>query len=908
MPLIKFCFIFLVVGFGWCNAQVSVAQDDLGTANAVDAEKIYLQLTGRAFNTSETVWFKAIVTNAFNNSLTGISGVLHVELINPIDKRIVDSKLLKLDNGVAESYFQLHPSYSEGKYQVRAYTEWNKNFSSDFIFSTYIDVYHFKLPEDRISPIRDVTITKDLNSKTVSISSRLFPNEVENQTEAMLYLSWEDGKDSMELKQKKVAPVLVEYKVPSDVNIINYRLKTKRKSYSKSIIIDKNIGALDFFPEGGYLVDGIKSTIGFKYLNYKGKGEKVKGTIVDQDNNVVSTFESNHMGMGKTVILPKAGKSYFGIVSLENSSSYRYPIPEAKVQGMVMRIISKPTLKLMVLNAQPTNSETVFLQLYYRGKRILKLNANLTDGNFSYSFKKSELPNGIIRATVYDSEHKPITERHFYNHKPEENLNIEIEADKQAYGKRDSVIVRVRSLIGNKPVPTSISLMAVDEDYFKTTNPDQRSILSYVMLESDIRGKIENPAYYFENEEQMKELDFLMLTQGWTNYKYDEQKKSKVIAPEIGLGLSGYIKGVQRRKKSKRLQNEKFDVALMIFGAQPTVYNQKIDSTGYFNFILEDSYGDGKKFVIEPASSVRANGRFDVEITNKDIPKIAYETDAVIVPPDSIVEKTIYERIKKDVALDSYLLPNTIALNEVVVSDYEMTPEREEMENLHGMPDTVVENKELIAKAEEWTESLFKWLQFNFRNDINVKRVGSRPGYLEATIPGADFTYIVVDGMPVLFDNFRLVPDIPIEAVKSVELIKNAPNAAIQYWLATFPQSRIDLAPQRSAILAIYTYSGKGLFGAFPGKTNLIMDTAPEFSPKREFYSPAYDNDEEDSGVPDLRKLIHWVPNIITDTKGNATIKFFNGDVAEKVLVICEGISFTKGAVGQSDLSYEVVE
>ncbi len=562
----------------------------------------------------------------------------------------------------------------------------------------------------------------------------------------------------------------------------------------------------------------------------------------------------------------------------------------------------------MVINAKPTKSETVYLQLYHRGKRILKLNAKLNDGNFSYSFKKSELPNGIIRATVYDSEHKPITERHFYNHKPNENLNIEIETDKLEYATRDSVIVRVRTLKGNRPVPASVSLIAVNKDYFNATNPDKRNILSYFMLESDIRGEIENPSYYFENEKQMEQLDFLMLTQGWTNYKYDEAKKSKVVEPERGLALTGSISGVQRRKKSKRLQDEKFDVALITFGTKPRVFNQEIDSTGYFNFNLEDSYGDGKKFVIEPVSSVRTNGTFEVKITTTDIPKIEYKTDFIISPVDSIVEKTVYERIEKDIAIDSYLLPNIIELNEVVVSDYKMTPEREEMKNLHGMPDAVVENKELMAKAENWTGILFKWLQFNFRDDISVRRVGNLPGYLEATIPGADFTYILVDGMPVLFENYKLVPDIPIEAVKSVELLKNAPKAAVRYWLATFPQSLIIYAPQRSAILAIYTYSGKGLFGAFPGKTNLTMDTATEFSPKREFYSPAYDSEDEDSGVPDLRKLIHWVPNIITDTKGNAEINFFNGDIVGQVLVICEGISIAKGAVGQSNMSYEIIE
>jgi hypothetical protein len=109
------------------------------------------------------------------------------------------------------------------------------------------------------------------------------------------------------------------------------------------------------------------------------------------------------------------------------------------------------------------------------------------------------------------------------------------------------------------------------------------------------------------------------------------------------------------------------------------------------------------------------------------------------------------------------------------------------MKSLHGMPDVVIDNKEFMAKAKNWTGNLYKWLLYNNPDELSVRQVGVMPGYLEATVPGADFTYILVDGMPVLYDNFRLVPDIPIEAVKSAEVIINAPKAN-RYFLATFPE------------------------------------------------------------------------------------------------------------------------
>lgn len=140
-------------------------------------------------------------------------------------------------------------------------------------------------------------------------------------------------------------------------------------------------------------------------------------------------------------------------------------------------------------------------------------------------------------------------------------------------------------------------------------------------------------------------------------------------------------------------------------------------------------------------------------------------------------------------------------------------------------------------------------------------------------------------------------------------MIKNTASAN-RYFCDVFPRACGSGAPPPAfpAILAIYTYAGKGLFGAFPKRTNVLQASAPEFSPKREFYSPEYDGDDDDSGAPDLRTLIHWQPNSRTDAQGNATVRFFNGDITGKVLIICEGIGSGEGGIGRGEISYDIIE
>ncbi len=901
------CFLLIAI----CGSAQGRFETDIDSpSNAIDAEKVYLQLSATTFNTEEVIWFKAVVSNAYDLSLSGISGVLHVELIEPTEKQIIDSKLLKLDNGIAESFFQLHSNYSEGKYLIRAYTEWNKNFDDKFMFSTYVNIFKFQKPEDKVDPVRDISILKDTDGQKVVVSSRIFPMELDSlhRGKAMLFLDWLDGADSIEVRQEKNHSAHIEYALNDDVKMLGFRLKTMNKSYSKSIVLDETQGSLEFFPEGGELVNGIKSTLGFKYLNINGKGENVFGVIVDQHENELSSFKSNDLGMGKIELLPEEGKDYFGLVKGKNGIVHKYPIPTAKSQGTVMQVVDRLSSKVLVLEARPRVTDSVHIKLYHRGKDIYLLRALMKDGEFRYPIGGELMPNGIIGATMYDSNYLPRTARHFFNNSPKTNLNIDIEIGKTEYETRDSVVVRLKSMKENEPVASSISLMAVDKEYFEKTNLSKSSILSYFLLESDIKGDIENPAYYFDNENNLKDLDYLMLTQGWSNYKYDEPQKIKIFLPEKGLTLSGHIDGWQKRKRRKGHEVEEIDLTLMTFGKNPIVYQQKIDSTGYFNFELEESYGEGKKFVIEPKSSTKKNVNLKIDITRREIPEIDYEFEKIIVPVDSTIKKTVKERIASDITTDPYLLPNTIALNEVVVSDYILTPEREQMKERHGMPDVVIDNKELLAKEKSWTDKLFRWLLFNYSEELSIKQAGGIPNFLYANVHGADFTFVLIDGEPVVIDDYYLIPDIPIEAVKSVEILKRRVTAN-RYLYEVFPRARGGSPPPPvPAILAIYTYSGKGLYGAFPKKSRLIKASIPEFSPKREFYSPAYDNPDKDAETPDLRRLIHWQPDIRTDDEGKAIVKFYNGDITGEVLIICEGVGITQEGIGRSEISYDVVE
>jgi hypothetical protein len=889
------------------HAQNSLANEKEVFANAIDAEKIYLQLSGTTFNTAETIWFKAIVTDVIHHKPTTKSNVLHVELIDPLNNRIVDKNLLKIHNGIASGFFQLHLSYPEGNYIVRAYTEWNKNFGPDFISSIPIRLFRVQKADDKPLPIRDIVITKDLISEEFSLSSTITVKELDSlhKGDAMLYIQWGNMKDSIVIKQnKRKSIVSIQHKVPLNIPVINYQLITNNEVFSKSVVLDDEYGSLHFFPEGGSLVEGLKSVVGFKYLNYMGKGAEVLGIIEDGNGSKVAEFKSNSLGMGKVILLPKPRQNYYGVLTNKNGITYKYQLPKARPKGLVLSLVHKKQHRELRIWNKEKKRDSLYIKFFHRGQNLFFLKGKFKNGTLLYKIQSKKLPQGVIGFTVYDKDFKPVAERHFFNMLKQENLDIKVVTDTNDYKIRDSVQVSISTKINEKSVPASVSIMAVDSSYFYNTNLERNTIISYFLLQSDIKGTIENPSYYFQNNDNLTEIDLLMLTQGWSNYKYKDKKKLRRFNAEKGLQITGNVYDVHHKRKNKQ-QKSNYELNMLLLGQPVEAYIQKTDSSGYFMFMLKDSYGFGRKFVMQPSDASNKAGNLRIDIKKYEVPEISYEIEKIIAPVDSIIEKTMTAKIEEDIKLDPLLLPSAIVLDEVVLSSYKVTPERARMLELHGMPNVVIDNNELINKRKKWTTNLYRWLLFNYPKEMRIRRVGRFSSFEAVNIHGADWTYVVVDGVPVTINDYDLIGSIPVSAVESVEILRN-PKLSNKYFIEVFNCASCT-PPPSAAILAIYTYSGTGLFGTFQSKkTDLIHYTAPQFSPNREYYVPKYhDTSSFDWAASDRRTLLYWKSNIITDRNGKATVTFFNGDLIGKKVLICEGIT-SNGKIGYSEVFYKV--
>lgn len=903
--LLKIISLFLVTFF----STTVFSQTNKINSPAAMAEKIYLQLDSEIYLAGQTLWFKAIVTSAANHIPSKLSGVLYVELIDP-DEHLVEQKIIKIVKGIGEGFFDIDANYSEGRYLLRAYTTWNENFDSPFMFKTYVNIF----PASQIAkkdPITDVVLVKQESEHILTAHFNPLLLDSLHKKNLQVYLTVDGKKDSLILKRKKNGDYFLEYEVPEEAQLVTLTMGTSTGIFnSKTIALKEDILDVQFFPESGKLVGGFTNKVGLKILDYRGKGIPVSGEIIDNAGKIITTFKSNKLGMGFFFIQADSTTTYYArMTSLPNSGDFskNYSLPEVTSKGDLLSVSEIKENIRIVAASNYKKSDSIFIEASCRGMLYYLIKGKLKEGEFAQFFPAAQLPEGIIAFTMRDASDKILAERLYFNHKPNSFLPITISTDKSTYNPREQTKVDIQLDNSIENPDANLSVLVINKKQLGSFQITRENILSYFLLGSELKGNIEDPGYYFrkENENTANDLESLLLTQGWRKYNYQEiDKDTLILEPhESAIQVKGTVKGLMSKKKNK----EGINLTMVAYGQSTSIFTQQTDSLGRFNFILPDEYGKEIKALIQSASQRGNNKNYTFTLDRRFIPKIRYDQVNSIAQLDSTMVNLLQDRWNRN---DFELTDDVTLLDEVYLQGYAMTPQHEKVTEAYGEPDAVISGKALQKMAGGYTSGLYNVLLSHFPEDINITRVDGIDSYLRADVMGSDATLIVVDGIPVKEYDYHLVPDMPVSEILSVEVIRYAKNFTSLY-NQVYPTVFDTLGPPKipviGSVIAIYTEGGVGFLGANTA-VGMIKTTIPVFSRTREFYTPKYDNlQDKDWETPDLRDVIQWMPQLKPDAKGHAITTFYNADQSGDVLVVIEGIT-TNGKIGYAEYTYIVEE
>jgi len=617
-----------------------------------------------------------------------------------------------------------------------------------------------------------------------------------------------------------------------------------------------------FYPEGNHLVAGNMQIIGIKATTPEGNELEVTGRILDEEKAEVTSFGNTTNGLGIMALVPLGGKTYTAVCEDVQGRKITISLPPVSESDYALAIQQNASVVMVSLNTpnQLPAADTLFLLVHQRGAPVYQ--ALFIPGNNVISFSKKGLSSGIIQLLLLNRFNEVLSDRQLFITNPDQ-VSVTMTTDKANYKKRDLVKVTVNLKDAtSQPVAGNFSVSVTDDADVKI-NPDDETIESRLLLQSEFREPVSKPNRYFHaNDKQAQaQLDWLMLTSKWDRYNIPsvvtgQLAKGDAFVLERGSIITGKVvsfpskRGIPGNNVSMFVQNPRHADA------------STTDKDGRFYFEGFE-FPDSTKVMLQ---AQKGAGSFIDLIPDKD----SFPAVNLILPPVS--------SLSQQADLKNYLKKS-----------------REKYIQENGMLSINLREVEVVAKKQK-DEKLIQ-----LRKDRGAVYFS----------PSRSFTAEDIEMAPTLIDLLTQVAGITATSDNTGILIRNGTPAIIvdnikrdMDELTLIQPSEVELIDvlkdpgdlalwgNQYGAVCIYLKRGEALKEKQELGTHQALITPLGYCTPQEFPTPAYQIPENRmNGIPDLRSTLYWKPNVVCDENGQASFSFYMADNQGSCTVIIEGVS-----------------
>lgn len=831
MKKIGVIILLLVSAMGFAQNPIVNTFDDY--TRLLSPEKLYLQTDREVYNVGDTVWFKGYLRNASDNSEYKECNYLYVEVLASVYEEASKSYLTKsgdvtkiynrvkvkkdANTGSFIGYIPLTEDYNTGLAHVRAYSYWMLNSSPEYMYSKNIEIRN-----------------------------------------AM--------KDSF-VKE------MVENKITGQVNYDNLGVRNPfRKSLFGEKVKDETSLDIQFLPESGAFVYGAPMVMGVKVLNTSGMGVPVTGVVM-ADGQELSKFTTNFLGMGRfEITVPDGTKKLTSrIETIVENFEYETILPKPANQAVIIGVkAEEKTLRIKASSYGIEFEEEPSLVIYDRNG--IEFTSTWEEAVKGRIVENNQLSEGINVAAVIDEKGNVYAERPFFVY-PKDTVKVDITFDKAKYGKREKVsaAISVKDREG-KAVEGDFSLAVTDDEYAPYSG-EGHTIVSYMLLGSEIKGMIEKPQYYFCDTvgygERLRDMDLLMMTQGWKYYDLEKILAKKTEMPRFGReytqSLSGYVLGVIGKAKHSTL----------CFAAPSLGYTQiaDLDSTSYFALNGLD-FPDSTKFLVGAQGKRKLFKKLYTPVMNPEYFADVYDY------PHYLKNKGYSEEYGKYASRSYYVNDGTITYSLMpsrIVAQKHVSPYPED----EFRQDEYRDEKQM----ESWKDvDVFTYVYSTCSGvrciDNTLKCRNFNLGTEMSLLRGGAWVPIIV-----YINGFLATPP-ELERIMVSELdafVYLKDSRALKYETVVLTNDpRYQLRP-RSVVLVRTKNPVRYA-------NNITQEKPIGWQRPAKFYAPKYESIQSKKAFEVMRSTLHWQP-VVELTEGKGKVEFYTSDHKVPYTIIMEGIT-----------------
>lgn len=682
--------------------------------------------------------------------------------------------------------------------------------------------------------------------------------------------------------------------IPSD-NYIIRAYTNEMKNGGPAVFFEKSIGIANtmkagaarqvkdstevvFFPEGGHLVQGLETKLGFLIKGKDGKGINARGVIVGEANDTVLNFSAARFGIGSFLFKPEGDKQYRAIISLPDGRSVTRSLPSVFQSGYVMNVTDNKDGRLKIrIQAKRKEAtergEKVFLLVHTRQE--LK-NAEYGFVNYEsdliFYINKAKLGKGVSHITLFNSNKQPVCERLVFN-RPEKRNDMQVSIDKNSYNTREKIDMTLAVPPGNGSIDSagySISVFQFDE--LQAMNQD--NIVNYYWLTSDLRGTVEMPEFYFSEGEGVEQAaDDLMLTQGWRRFNWQDL---------LNRDMTSFIKfkpeyrgHVVTAKVTDSLTGKPaidIDCFLSLPSTPYGFYATRTDSNGWAHFSIKNYYGPGE-IIVQAIDGKGTVYRTDIQTPFSDERGFSSSPFLMLNKND-----------------ENKYASMSVAMQSRNIYDADSSRKFSLPMGIDTLP--FFGKAEYSYKLDEYKR--FTTMEEVLREYVTSINVVLRNGKLHLSVYDETNGSLYNSNVLVLLDGVPLKDYNKIFAYDPLKI------------------RRLDVIPRRyllgslgfAGIASFESYNGK--FDGFELDPSLITVDYDGLQLNREFYSPVYETTaQRQKRIPDFRSTLFWSPDITTDRSGKGSLQFYSSDLKGKFIIWMQGID-SKGQPVAASSSFVV--
>jgi hypothetical protein len=632
------------------------------------------------------------------------------------------------------------------------------------------------------------------------------------------------------------------------------------------------VPAIQFFPEGGDAVMSVVNKVAFKANDQWGRPVKIKGIVVNSKGEKVDSLRTRHDGMGYFFIVPVPGETYTAKWKDEKGVAHSTPLPASRATGVSMQVTISGTKRTISLTTDPGTAPalgTLSIIGTMDQFQIFKISRNISSGTARMIVPTDKLPSGILTVTVLDSAGVPLAERITYINNDEYSFRPQMTVERWGLSKRARNEIQITipdSMDANLSV--SVTDMDIDKDSSNT-------IISHLLLTGNIKGQVNNPAYYFSanNDSISQHLDLVMLTHGWRRFKWEDVVKGKLPVIRYARDTSYLV------------------LSGKVYGAMPS----QLRDAGSVILFIRPKKGDGQTVILP----VKPNGTFeDPTYVLFDSTNIYYQLAKSKGLGDASVRfmENLLPALQYRAPANGYFSSQGID----TAGHYRHMLLADEMANIiKAYEGQILGNVTVKAKTktplqvldEKYASGLFSGdgLQFDLVNDNLAVGALNIFNYLQGKVAGLQ---INTTANPPTLQWRGGTPQLYIDEIMAQpDMVSSIPVTDVAY-IKVFRPPFLGGFNSAGGAIAIYTRRGNDV-KTTDGK-GLANSMVTGYTEIRQFYSPNYSTFKQENEKRDIRTTLYWNPQVKIGPRSNkVTLSFYNNDISRAFRVVIEGMSST---------------